>query len=226
VAAPLRDQVVQILREEIGQMRMLPGQRLVERDLIERIGVSRTTIREALRELAAGGLVETVPQKGAIVAVPSEQEAAEVYEVRELLEGLAARQFVDRASEDAVISLRQAYVGIRESSVGGGDSRALLQAKNHFYEVLFDGAGNHTIRSILGGLHSRVTALRAMSLSAPGRRAQSLEEIGAIVDAVERRDADAAERASSRHVQQAARVLFAALDEERAAEAVGAAANG
>ena len=67
----MREQVLDLLRREIVELRMLPGQRLVERELIERIGVSRTTIREALRQLAAEGLVTTIPQKGAIVAVPS-----------------------------------------------------------------------------------------------------------------------------------------------------------
>jgi DNA-binding GntR family transcriptional regulator len=85
VAAPLREQVLDLLRREIVEMRLRPGQRLVERELIQRIGVSRTTIREALRELAAEGLVTTIPQKGAIVAVPSWRGAEEVYEVRALL---------------------------------------------------------------------------------------------------------------------------------------------
>src|SRR5512146_1240513 len=99
VAAPLREQVSDLLRREIVSMRLQPGQRLVERELIERIGVSRTTVREALRELAAEGLVTTIPQKGAIVAIPSPKEAAEVYEVRALLEGLAASEFATNADE-------------------------------------------------------------------------------------------------------------------------------
>ena len=98
MAAPLREQVSDLLRREIVEMRLRPGQRLVERELIKQIGVSRTTIREALRELAAEGLVTTIPQKGAIVAIPSPKEAAEVYEVRALLEGLAAREFARNAS--------------------------------------------------------------------------------------------------------------------------------
>ena len=94
VAAPVREQVLELLRKEIVEMRLRPGQRLVERELIDSFGVSRTTIREALRGLAAEGLVTTIPQKGAIVAIPSAKAAAEVYEVRALLEGAAAREFV------------------------------------------------------------------------------------------------------------------------------------
>ena len=78
VAAPLREQVLDVLRRAIVEQQLPPGHRLIERELIEQTGVSRTTIREVLRELAAEGLVTTVPQKGAIVAVPTAAEACEL----------------------------------------------------------------------------------------------------------------------------------------------------
>jgi 4-carboxymuconolactone decarboxylase len=152
VAAPLREQVLDVLRKEIVEMRLRPGQRLVERELIERIGVSRTTIREALRELAAEGLVTTIPQKGAIVAVPSWREAEEVYEVRALLEGAAAREFAERATDAHVAALRGALVAVEESE---HDATELLNAKDAFYRVLFDGSGNRTIRQIIESLQAR-----------------------------------------------------------------------
>ncbi|HEY7603237.1 MAG TPA: GntR family transcriptional regulator [Gaiellaceae bacterium] len=207
VAAPLRTQVSDILRREIVEMRLHPGQRLVERELIERLGVSRTTIREALRELAAEGLVTTIPQKGAIVAIPSPKEAAEVYEVRALLEGLAAREFVDNATELHLEALRQAMTQVARAGKKD-DADGVLRAKNRFYDVLFGGADNATIRSILGGLQARVAVLRATSLTAPGRPRQSVTEIQAIVDAIERRDGDAAAEAASFHVRQAAETAF------------------
>lgn len=213
IAAPLRMQVLDLLRQEIAEMRLRPGQRLVERELIERIGVSRTTIREALRELAAEGLVRTIPQRGAIVAAPSLKDAREVYEVRALLEGLAAREFAERASEEKVQALRDAFKVI-EDGRDSDDTGAMLRAKNGFYEALFDGAGNDTIRSILAGLHTRVAVMRATSMSAPGRPQKSLEEIRAIVEAIERRDADAAAEASAHHVRRAAATLFAQLQSE------------
>ncbi|MGB7156488.1 MAG: GntR family transcriptional regulator, partial [Tepidisphaeraceae bacterium] len=98
VAAPLREQVVDVLREAILDFRLKPGQRLIERELIEQIGVSRTTIREVLRQLAAEGLVTTIPQKGAVVVVPSPEEAAELYDVRLVLEAAAVERFVKNAS--------------------------------------------------------------------------------------------------------------------------------
>jgi DNA-binding GntR family transcriptional regulator len=216
VAAPLREQVSDLLRKEIIAMRLRPGQRLVERELIERIGVSRTTIREALRELAAEGLVKTIPQKGAIVAVPSWTEAAEVYEVRALLEGAAAREFAERADDAQVAALRQAWLAVRQGADGddGDDHVGLLTAKGRFYDVLFEGARNATIRQIIEGLQARVAVLRAESLRAPDRPRQSIAEIGAIVDAMERRDPDAAAEAASFHVRQAAQAAFTQLSGE------------
>jgi len=210
VAAPLREQVLDLLRREIVELRFEPGQRLVERELIERLGVSRTTIREALRELAAEGLVTSITQKGSIVAVPSMKEAREVYEVRALLEGAAAKQFAERATEAHVTALRGAFLAIEAAAVAD-DPKALLTAKDRFYDVLFEGADNSIIRQVIGGLHARVAVLRAASLQVSGRPAESVAEIRAILVAVENRDGDAAARAASFHVQQAAGTLFRRL---------------
>ncbi len=210
IAAPLREQVLDLLRREIVEMRLRPGQRLVERELTERIGVSRTTIRECLRQLAAEGLVTTIPQKGVIVAIPSPKEAEELYEVRALLEGIVAREFVQNATAPQVRALRSALLGLDESEAAD-DPGVMLQAKKRFYDVLFDGAGNMTVRSILEGLQARISVLRATSLAVPGRPRQSVLEIGAIVGAIERRDADGAADAAALHVRQAARALFSQL---------------
>src|SRR5579863_9305397 len=145
VAAPLRDQVLEIVRNAILDFRYKPGQRLIERELIEQIGVSRTTIREVLRELDAEGLVTTIPQKGAIVVVPTPEEAADLYDVRGSLEALAARRFVDRASPEQVAALRRAVDEFAHVVDGGGDTLALLRAKDAIYGVLLAGAGSHAI---------------------------------------------------------------------------------
>ena len=154
VAAPLREQVLDLLRQAIVEHRLKPGQRLIERELVEQIGVSRTTIREVLRQLAAEGLVATIPQRGAVVAVPTAEEAAELYEVRAALESLAARRFVEHASESQVTALRAAYEEVaRVMSAGdAADTLAMIQSKDLFYDVLLKGSGNRAIHSILSGL--------------------------------------------------------------------------
>jgi len=204
VAAPLREQVLIVLRRAIVEQQLPPGHRLIERELIEQTGVSRTTVREVLRELAAEGLVTTVPQKGAVVAVPTAEEAAELYEVRAALEALAARRFVEHATPDEVRELRASFAELEHVTSEDGDILALLRAKDRFYDVLLLGSGNRAVHSILSGLKARVALLRTSSLSEAGRPERAVAEIRAIVEAVEARDGEAAAEACARHVERAA----------------------
>jgi GntR family transcriptional regulator, trigonelline degradation regulator len=200
VLAPVRTQVADNLRQAILSRQFKPGQRLIERELVEATGASRTSVREALRELGAEGLVTAIPNKGTIVTEMSREEARQIYELRSTLEGLAGRLFVRRASDAELAELRQRFAAIEEAySLGVGR----LAAKDAFYAVLFRGAGNEPLRLVIAGLHARVTYLRAFSLSRPGRLQRSLQELRDIMDAIEARDADAVARACSTHVEQA-----------------------
>ncbi|MEU1183610.1 GntR family transcriptional regulator [Streptomyces sp. NPDC005820] len=205
VAAPLRQQVVEVLRQAILSFHYAPGQRLIERELIEEIGVSRTTIREALRELVAEGLVKTIPQKGAVVVVPSPQEALELYELRAALEALAVRRFTEVASDQQVAELRTAFEQLAEAAGGEGATLQVLQAKDRFYDVLLRGCGNRSVHSTLGGVQARLSLLRATSLSQPGRTARSVQELRTVMEAIEARNAEAAVRACNHHIEQARR---------------------
>jgi DNA-binding GntR family transcriptional regulator len=209
VAAPVREQVLDQLRDAIVHQRLEPGQRLIERELTEQTGVSRTTIREVLRELAAEGLVMTIPNKGTVVASVSLPRAAELYEVRAVLESMAVRQFAANATPEHRAALRRALEGI-EAKANGPSSEALA-AKKDFYDALFAGAGNETIAEIVESLQTRVSFLRATSMAQPGRPAQTVVEVRAIVDALEAGDAERAAEASAYHVRQAARTVLEAL---------------
>jgi DNA-binding GntR family transcriptional regulator len=211
VAAPVREQVLEQLRHAIVEMRLQPAQRLVERELVEQTGVSRTTIREVLRELAAEGLVTTIPHKGTVVASPSLERAAELYEVRAMLEGMAARQFVERATEAHLARVRDARDAIEAAASEDAAGPAMLAAKKLFYDALFEGAANRTIQEIVEGLQARVTVLRRASLAQPGRSARTVAEVRAIVEALEARDGERAAAACVHHVNQAARTVFAAM---------------
>jgi DNA-binding GntR family transcriptional regulator len=208
VAAPLREQVTDVLREAILDFRLRPGERLVERDLIEKTGVSRATIREVLRQLTAEGLVTVIPQRGAVVVELTRKEAADLYEVRTMLEGLAARLFAERANDEQVKALRE-QVDVLRSAFDELDSaeqriQTMLDVKDRYYDVFLDGCGNEQIRSIHEGLQARVRLMRATSLGQPDRPGQTLTEIDAVVTAIEARDPDAAETAAKAHVERAA----------------------
>jgi len=212
VAAPLRDQVLSVVRQAILDFDLRPGQRLIERELIEQLGVSRATVREVMTRLASEGLVTIIPQRGAIVTVLSADEAADIYEMRVTLEALAVQRFIERASERQFLELREAF----DDLVGRGiadKSLEQVRAKDAIYRVLFDGAASPPLTETLTILQGRVRALRATSLSVPGRTQSMLQEIREIVEAIEARDVARACRACATHVRNAAKTAFSRLDD-------------
>ncbi len=209
-ATLIRQQVTDAIRDAIVGMRLMPGDRLVEREIMEWAGVSRATVREAIRQLEADHLVTTSPQRGAAVCAPTPKEAAELYEIRATLEGLAGRQCAENATPAQVKSMRRAFESLRKTAVGNSPA-SMVQPKARFYEALFAGAGNETVRDILFGLQARVTVLRSISMSQPGRLASTVTEVQKIVEAVEARDPEAAAQACAAHVRAAGAVALAAL---------------
>ncbi len=210
VSAPLRQQVLELLRNAITESRFRPGDRLIERELCELTGVSRTLIREALRQLETLGLVTTIPNKGPVVTRISPEDAEELYQVRAVLEGLASRLFAERASDEQRRVLVASFERLAEA-LENEDPRGRLRAKTDFYEALLDGCGNQVVRTQLQQLHARIALLRATSLSQPGRPQQTVVEIRRIVEALKRGDGQAAWDASVEHVEQAAIVAVGAL---------------
>jgi DNA-binding GntR family transcriptional regulator len=211
VAAPLRSQALEVVRSAILDFHYEPGRRLFERELMEDLGVSRTTIREVLRELGAEGLVESLPQGGVMVVTPSVKQAREVYEVRAALEALAVRYFAERATDAQVVALRDALSVFERAAGDGGDFLAMLRSKEEAYDIVLEGAGNGPVESIQKGLRARVRALDAASLSRPGRPLAELAELRLIVQAIERRDPDGAAQATAEHVALASEAGLATL---------------
>ncbi|MGY1838142.1 MULTISPECIES: GntR family transcriptional regulator [unclassified Modestobacter] len=206
--APIREQVAAILRQAIVEMRLPPGKVLIERELCELTSASRPSVREALRQLEAEGLVDSVNGRGTIVSAITPSVARQVYDVRANLEGLAARLFAVHADEAQRAALLETMARL-SASVGRGDDAATVMAvKNDLYAVLFAGAGNQVLHQLVQTLHRRVTQLRALTLAQPGRPAQSESEIRAIVDAIADHDPEGAEEAASRHVRTAAAVVL------------------
>jgi DNA-binding GntR family transcriptional regulator len=216
--ATLRQQVIDGLRACISDLTFKPGDRLIERELCEMLGVSRTLVREALSQLVAEGLVQIIPHKGPIVSVMTGDEARGLYEVRAVLEALAGRQFTERATDEQRVALKEAFnaLALIRDMQGQEGIMLFLKQKARFYDVMLEGAGNPVLMEMLRLVHTRVMMLRATTLSQEGRLPQSYDEIATIVDAVMRHDADAAAAACKRHVEQAerlaVRVLAAAVD--------------
>jgi DNA-binding GntR family transcriptional regulator len=211
-------QVIELLRNAIVSFEYKPGERLVERDLCERFDVSRTVVREALRHLEAEGLINIVANRGPIVSSPTVAEARALYEVREALESLAAKLCAERATPAKKRKLMRALERI--ASAYEEDGLAVrLSAKDEFYRVLCDGAGNAAIGSTLRGIQARVQMLRGLSLQTPGRIEESLAELRTLTAAIERGDGALAARLAAEHVQSAALTALAALQDDTAAAA-------
>ncbi|MGO1768606.1 MAG: GntR family transcriptional regulator [Microbacterium sp.] len=215
IAAPLREQVTAELRRAILELELKPGQRLIERELIEKLGVSRATVREALRELGSEGLVIVEPQRGAFVAAPTPDEALEMYEIRAVLESLLLRKFIEHADDAQVGRLAESVQEYERVATAEAEVKDALSAKDGFYDVLHEGAQSPTLTQLLGGLNARVRVLRATSLSRPGRSEQVVAELQGIVDAVIARDADLAAQRCAEHIRTASRTAMAGLRDQQ-----------
>lgn len=214
-AATLRLLVETKLRSAIAAGHFKPGQRLIERELCEQIGVGRTSIREALRQLEAEGLVTTIPHRGPEVSSITYDEARQLYEVRALLEGFAGRAFAENGSEDDIAELGDAVERFA-AAAADSDRSALIEAKTHFYAVLMNGTGNMFVKQTLTLLHNRITLLRVTSMTQPGRLQDSVAELREIYEAIRARDGERASLICQRHIQTAAKIALAVLKQNEA----------
>jgi DNA-binding GntR family transcriptional regulator len=209
----LRAQVENHLREAITGGQLQAGQKLIERELCASMGVSRPSLREALRKLEAEKLIVQVPHRGPEVASISLVEARELYALRSILESYVAHEFTRLASDEAVAQLA---VTVRRLKIAGlKKSRSdVLRAKADFYGVLFAGAGNALVQEILGGLMSRVSLLRGTSLMRTDRLQRSIEEISTLLTCIQNRDAEGAQAVSKNHVLNAEVAALAMLEKQ------------
>ncbi|KAA0116290.1 GntR family transcriptional regulator [Methylobacterium sp. P1-11] len=206
----LRRKVEDAVREAITSGVYAPGERLIERELCEGLGVSRASVREALRRLEAEKLVHTVPHRGPVVASISVEEARQLYALRAVLEGYAAQEFATQASDAAIAEFGAAAQHLREAA-GSGNTDHVLRAKGILYDIMLSNCRNDLVCEILRGFYSRINLLRATSLMHPERLPHSLAEIDALVEAFQARDAAKAEHVARLHVINACAVALKQL---------------
>lgn len=199
---PLRRQVTARLREAILNGDLKPGQKLVERELCASLDVSRPLLREALPQLQAEGLITWVAHRGPSVALVNSDEVREIFQARMALESLAAREFARNASDKQIAQLRR-EVSSQKPVNASGSLRDVLSLKVGFYSVLFEGCGNRMIGQIVNQLINRIVLFEELSLPAPERLQEVIEELEAIVSAIEARDAKLASDMCTAHVRNA-----------------------
>ena len=212
--APLRNKIIASLRTAIATGVLEPGARLVERDLCAQLGVSRTSLREALRELQADGVLLQAGARGLSVGIVSREEADNAYRIRAVLEALVVEQFIERASDRDVRELVKEGEALK-AAYRSGDVGRMLISKHRFFERICIGADNSLVFNIINRLVLRTASLRSLSLARKLRQRQSLEETEAIIKAIRARNVADAKRAATAHVNNAMRSVFTALDHKQ-----------
>lgn len=208
----LYTQVADTLRNAIVVGELAPGERLVERTLCERMGVSRTSLREAMRELENEGLVTNLLNRGLIVSVVDPKVAKDIYDVRESLEALVCRLFCENATENDIARCRSVYDELM-SAYRQGIASDMIAAKARFYDVLIAGANNAEAERMLRSIHLRASQLRMISLSNSERRTASQEELSALLESLVNRRAEDAERLAKGHVRKAAQFALRMIEQ-------------
>ena len=179
-----------------------PGESLIETKLSEELGVSRTPIREAIRQLELEGLVQSIPNKGAIVKGISAKDIEDIYTIRMLIEGLAARWATEKITPGELKELKDA-AELEEFYTRKNDLIHLLQLDTRFHDIIFKASKSKPLMHTLSTFHHYVQRARSISLNSPDRAQKALEEHKAILKAIEERDADKAERLTTEHVRNA-----------------------
>jgi len=209
----LRSMTVASLRKAILSLHLKPGEKLTERELCELTGVSRSLMREALRDLEAHGLISNVPHKGPAVAMLTRNDARDIYEVRSALEPMAAKLFVERATDEQIDELDVMADRCRQA-MAEKDVLTLIDALEGFYRALFTGAGNQMAAMLAGIIYSKAGLLRAVAFQRQTDvdAERSMAHIARIAAAARNRDADAIAAACLMQVRRSREVAMRLLD--------------
>lgn len=210
VPNPIRQQVTDILRSAIAKCQFEPGGRLTERELCESLNVSRSTIRESLRQLETEGLVRITPNKGPMITSLSEQESRDLYDIRIQLERYVASICASRR-DPALIAVLKAALASMKVCVKRKDFEELQAARTEFYDALFDGSGNRQLAVLLKQLRARGTLVRGTNQLRDQRMAESVRGCSQILKAIAAGDAEAAAEASDDHLRRAADLALRAM---------------
>lgn len=211
---PLREIVFETLREAIINGVLEPGERLMEIQLAEEMGVSRTPVREAIRKLELEGFVVMIPRKGAYVSGISMKDIADVFELRAALEGLAAGLAAERITEEELDQLERMLVKIGDC-VQNNDLEQLIELDTEFHATLFKASRNERLVQITSNLREQVQRFRTTTLSTPGRLKFTLQEHKKIVEAVSERNVELAKALASEHIENAENSMLEVLNQSK-----------
>lgn len=210
---PLRDLVFTTLRQAILKGELLPGERLMEIQLAEKMGVSRTPIREAIRKLEREGLVIMVPRKGAEVAGISEKMLRDVLEVRMTLEKLALRLAFKRQGTDLIEKLEAAEQAFQDA-IEGEKLIDMAEADEQFHFLIYEAADNDKLRELLNSLKENMYRYRLEYLKDENYRRSLMEEHNAIIEAFKTNDLEKGLDVTDTHIANQERAVIGRVRQE------------
>ncbi|SCG81772.1 putative HTH-type transcriptional regulator ydhC [Proteiniborus sp. DW1] len=197
---PLREIVFESIREAIIDGKLKPGERVMEVQLAEKLGVSRTPVREAIRKLELEGLLIMEPRKGAYVADVSLKDLVDVLEVRSSLEGLAASLAATRASEEEIEVLKEKAAQFKEC-IEKNDVQGMINKDTEFHEAILQAAKNKKLTSIIESLREQLQRFRVTYFTEYNMTTYLASEHQKVLDAIESRDPDKANEYAQQHIE-------------------------
>lgn len=198
----LRGKVFREIEKAILDGVFAPGDSLIEQKLSNELGVSRTPVREALRQLELEGLVKTIPNKGAVVIGISQKDIEDIYSIRMHVESLAARWSAVRISDEELSEFRE-IIELQEFYCSRGDYIQVWHLDTKFHELLYETCGSRILKHTLTNFNHYVQKSREISVKTSGRAVKSVSEHRSIYEALALRDADRAEHLASEHIHNA-----------------------
>jgi len=208
---PLREVVCETLREAIRKGILKPGERLMEIQLAEELGVSRTPVREAIRKLELEGYVIMMPRRGTYVANLSIRDVNEVFEIRTSLESLSSGLAAERITDEELESLQRLLVRIGEF-IECNNMEKIVETDMQFHDLLYQASRNTRLVGFIYNLREQLTRFRSTSMSFPGRLKATLEEHRAIVEAIAQGDVKGAQHASEYHMEKSEQTLLKSME--------------
>lgn len=211
---PLREVVAETLRDAIIQGTLKPGERLMETQLAEELGVSRTPVREAIRKLELEGFVVMIPRRGTYVAGLSIKDINEVFEIRTALDVLAAGLAAERITDEELEEMERLLVQIGEF-IDTDDIHKIVEADAEFHDILYRASRNDRLSGIINNLREQFTRFRSISMAYPGRLQNTLDEHRRLVEAIAQRRVEVAQQVAREHMENAEQVLLQDLNEKQ-----------
>jgi DNA-binding GntR family transcriptional regulator len=199
------DFVYENLRDAISDGRIAGGERVREEEVARNLGVSRTPVREALQRLQQRGILILGPGRGLVVAQLGHEQIVELYAMREILEGSAARFAAMNATTTEIATLYQLQEQLRTAE---GDDMLHITLNRRFHQAIYEAAHNRYLMQTLESLHDSFALLRSSTFRLPHRQRNSDEERHRIIAAIEKRDPELAEKEAREHILQAQRTRF------------------